>query len=59
MDYGPRALTQLNEQSHETFESSTAVTEFMQQLLEQEREITVERDEVARNVKISKSKLSG
>ncbi|EKT57887.1 chromosome partition protein MukB [Providencia rettgeri] len=41
------ALTQLNEQSHETFESSTAVTEFMQQLLEQEREITVERDEVA------------
>ncbi|EPL6455289.1 chromosome partition protein MukB [Providencia rettgeri] len=41
------ALTQLNEQSNETFDSSTAVTEFMQQLLEQEREITVERDEVA------------
>ncbi|WP_272680735.1 chromosome partition protein MukB [Providencia sp. PROV129] len=41
------ALTQLNEQSSEAFDSSTAVTEFMQQLLEQEREITVERDEVA------------
>ncbi|EJD6672325.1 chromosome partition protein MukB [Providencia rettgeri] len=41
------ALTQLNEQSGEVFASSTAVTEFMQQLLEQEREITVERDEIA------------
>ncbi|EML1935436.1 chromosome partition protein MukB [Providencia vermicola] len=41
------ALTQLNEQSGESFESSSAVTEYMQQLLEQEREITVERDEVA------------
>ncbi|ELZ5938846.1 chromosome partition protein MukB [Providencia stuartii] len=41
------ALIQLNEQSGESFESSSAVTEYMQQLLEQEREITVERDEVA------------
>ncbi|UQZ10965.1 chromosome partition protein MukB [Providencia stuartii] len=41
------ALTQLNEQAKQSFESSGAVTEYMQQLLEQEREITVERDEVA------------
>lgn len=41
------ALAQLNEQAKQSFESSGAVTEYMQQLLEQEREITVERDEVA------------
>uniref|UniRef100_K8WCV2 Cell division protein MukB n=1 Tax=Providencia sneebia DSM 19967 TaxID=1141660 RepID=K8WCV2_9GAMM len=41
------ALTQLNEQSGECFESSSAVTEYMQQLLEEERETTVERDEIA------------
>ncbi|WP_039469040.1 chromosome partition protein MukB, partial [Pectobacterium brasiliense] len=37
-------LTQLSEQSGETFEDSRQVTEFMQQLLERERETTVERD---------------
>ncbi|MDX7991442.1 chromosome partition protein MukB [Xenorhabdus littoralis] len=41
------ALSQLCELSNETFESSHDVTEYMQQLLEQEREITVERDDVA------------
>ncbi|WDG00680.1 chromosome partition protein MukB [Pectobacterium carotovorum subsp. carotovorum] len=40
-------LTQLSEQSGETFEDSRQVTEFMQQLLERERETTVERDDVA------------
>ncbi|MFZ3389208.1 chromosome partition protein MukB [Buttiauxella gaviniae] len=40
------SLTQLCEQSHEQFESSQQVTEYMQQLLEREREVTVERDEV-------------
>ncbi|QTL38665.1 chromosome partition protein MukB [Xenorhabdus budapestensis] len=40
-------LNQLSEQSGETFESGNDVTEYMQQLLEQEREITVERDDVA------------
>ncbi|PVZ86178.1 chromosome partition protein MukB [Serratia sp. S1B] len=41
------ALHQLGEQSGETFEDSQQVTEHMQQLLERERETTVERDEVA------------
>ncbi|WP_323116504.1 hypothetical protein, partial [Klebsiella variicola] len=41
------ALTQLCEQSHETFTSANDVTEYMQQLLEREREVTVERDEIA------------
>ncbi|MDC9819670.1 chromosome partition protein MukB [Pectobacterium polonicum] len=40
-------LTQLSEQSGETFEESRQVTEFMQQLLERERETTVERDDIA------------
>ncbi|WP_174868248.1 chromosome partition protein MukB [Pectobacterium polaris] len=40
-------LTQLSEQSGETFEDSRQVTEFMQQLLERERETTVERDNIA------------
>ncbi|MBJ7220564.1 MULTISPECIES: chromosome partition protein MukB [unclassified Brenneria] len=40
-------LTQLSEQSGETFEDSRQVTEYMQQLLERERETTVERDEIA------------
>ncbi|MEL4885618.1 chromosome partition protein MukB [Pectobacterium betavasculorum] len=40
-------LTQLSEQSVETFEDSRQVTEFMQQLLERERETTVERDDIA------------
>ncbi|QHQ21629.1 chromosome partition protein MukB [Pectobacterium brasiliense] len=40
-------LTQLSEQSCETFEDSRQVTEFMQQLLERERETTVERDDIA------------
>ncbi|MFJ5334545.1 chromosome partition protein MukB [Pectobacterium sp. CHL-2024] len=40
-------LTQLSEQSGETFEDSRQVTEFMQQLLERERETTVERDDIA------------
>ncbi|KGA34363.1 cell division protein MukB [Pectobacterium brasiliense] len=40
-------LTQLSEQSGETFEDSRQVTEFMQQLLERERETTVERDDLA------------
>ncbi|MCI4202793.1 chromosome partition protein MukB [Dickeya dianthicola] len=41
------ALTQLGEQSGENFADSQQVTEFMQQLLERERETTVERDSVA------------
>ena len=41
------ALDQLAAQSGESLESSTQVTEYMQQLLESERETTVERDEVA------------
>ncbi|MEE3662695.1 chromosome partition protein MukB [Brenneria sp. g21c3] len=41
------ALTQLSEQSGETFEDGRQVTEYMQQLLELEREKTVERDEIA------------
>ena len=41
------ALDQLATQSGESLESSTQVTEYMQQLLESERETTVERDEVA------------
>ncbi|BES84682.1 chromosome partition protein MukB [Pectobacterium araliae] len=40
-------LTQLSEQSGETFEDSRQVTEFMQQLLERERETSVERDDIA------------
>ncbi|RAT18018.1 cell division protein MukB [Lonsdalea populi] len=40
-------LSQLSEQSGENFEDSRQVTECMQQLLERERETTVERDEVA------------
>ncbi|MEH2920230.1 chromosome partition protein MukB [Samsonia erythrinae] len=40
-------LTQLSEQSGETFEDGRQVTEYMQQLLERERETTVERDEIA------------
>ncbi|MDG0796455.1 chromosome partition protein MukB [Pectobacterium punjabense] len=40
-------LTQLSEQSGKTFEESRQVTEFMQQLLERERETTVERDDIA------------
>ncbi|MEX2942361.1 MAG: chromosome partition protein MukB [Pseudomonadota bacterium] len=41
------SLTQLSEQSGEAFEDGQQVTEYMQQLLERERETTVERDEVA------------
>ncbi|MEA9390660.1 chromosome partition protein MukB [Acerihabitans sp. TG2] len=41
------ALTLLGEQSGEILESGSQVTEVMQQLLEHERETTVERDEVA------------
>ncbi len=41
------ALTQLSEQSGTTFADGQAVTEHLQQLLEREREITVERDDVA------------
>ncbi|MCL2900004.1 chromosome partition protein MukB [Brenneria tiliae] len=41
------ALTQLSEQSGETFEDSRQITEYMQQLLERERETSVERDELA------------
>lgn len=40
------SLSQLSEQSGETFESSQDVTEYLQQLLEREREAIVERDEV-------------
>lgn len=40
-------LTQLGEQTGQSLESSQQVTEFMQQLLERERETTVERDEVS------------
>lgn len=41
------ALSQLSEQSGEALEDSRQVTEYMQQLLERERETTVERDEIA------------
>ncbi|RLM08525.1 cell division protein MukB [Gibbsiella quercinecans] len=41
------ALSQLSEQSGEALEDSQQVTEYMQQLLERERETTVERDDVA------------
>jgi len=40
-------LTQLSEQAGQPLESSQQVTTFMQQLLERERETTVERDEIA------------
>ncbi len=40
-------LTQLSEQTGQALTSSQDVTEYMQQLLERERETTVERDEVA------------
>ncbi|MGG6176412.1 chromosome partition protein MukB [Pantoea allii] len=40
-------LTQLSEQTGQELASSQDVTEYMQQLLERERETTVERDEVA------------
>ncbi|MDI9764878.1 hypothetical protein, partial [Morganella morganii] len=41
------ALTQLCEQSHVTFTSATDVTAHLQQLLERQRYVTVERDEIA------------
>jgi chromosome partition protein MukB len=40
-------LTQLSEQTGQELTSSQQITEFMQQLLERERETTVERDNVA------------
>ena len=40
-------LSQLREQTGEGLENSQQITEFMQQLLERERETTVERDEVS------------
>jgi len=40
-------LTQLSEQTGQQLSSSQQITEYMQQLLERERETTVERDEVA------------
>lgn len=40
-------LTQLSEQTGQDLANSQDVTEYMQQLLERERETTVERDEVA------------
>ncbi|MDZ7278878.1 chromosome partition protein MukB [Pantoea eucrina] len=40
-------LTQLSEQTGQSLTSSQHITEFMQQLLERERETTVERDEIA------------
>nr|VUD28312.1 Chromosome partition protein MukB [Raoultella sp. NCTC 9187] len=40
------SLSQLCEQSGQQFESSQDVTEYLQQLLEREREAIVERDEV-------------
>ncbi|MEG3134155.1 chromosome partition protein MukB [Rouxiella sp. T17] len=49
------ALSQLSEQTKEPLETSQQVTEYMQQLLESERETTVERDDVAaRKRKIEK-----
>ncbi len=41
------ALSQLSEQAAEEFVNGQEVTEFMQQLLEREREFTVERDEIS------------
>ncbi|MCS3430759.1 chromosome partition protein MukB [Klebsiella sp. BIGb0407] len=46
------SLNQLCEQSHEEFETSQQVTEYMQQLLELERESTVERDEVGNSKRL-------
>lgn len=40
------SLNQISEQSGETFSSGAEVTGYLQQLLEREREATVERDEV-------------
>ncbi|MDI9222914.1 chromosome partition protein MukB [Pantoea sp. EA-12] len=40
-------LTQLSEQTGQALTNSQQITEFMQQLLERERETTVERDDVA------------
>jgi chromosome partition protein MukB len=52
------SLNQLCEQSGEQFESSQEVTEYLQQLLEREREAIVERDEVGARKRASTKKLS-
>lgn len=44
---GQDALSQLSEQTQQYFSDGHEVTEYMQQLLEREREITVDRDEIA------------
>lgn len=51
-------LTQLGEQTGQSLESSQQVTEFMQQLLERERETTVERDEVSARKRDVEKKLN-
>ncbi|MEI7233364.1 chromosome partition protein MukB [Pectobacterium carotovorum] len=50
-------LTQLSEQSGETFEDSRQVTEFMQQLLERERETTVERDDISARKRLIETQI--
>ncbi|WP_416260452.1 chromosome partition protein MukB [Gibbsiella quercinecans] len=51
------ALSQLSEQSGEALEDSQQVTEYMQQLLERERETTVERDEVAARKRTAEAQI--
>lgn len=51
------ALTALEEQSGATLESGSQVTEYMQQLLEREREATVERDEVAGRKRVLEERI--
>ncbi|WP_279027304.1 chromosome partition protein MukB [Gibbsiella quercinecans] len=51
------ALSQLSEQSGEALEDSQQVTEYMQQLLERERETTVERDEVAARKRAAEAQI--
>ncbi|WP_034950353.1 chromosome partition protein MukB [Erwinia oleae] len=58
---GQEILIQLREQTDRPLENSQQVTEFMQQLLERERETTVERDEVStrkRDVEAQIARLS-
>jgi chromosome partition protein MukB len=52
------SLNQLCEQSGEQFESGQEVTEYLQQLLEREREAIVERDEVGARKRASTKKSS-
>ncbi|RRN02609.1 chromosome partition protein MukB [Bibersteinia trehalosi] len=52
------ALNRLQEQCHETFENSQAVMQFMQNTLSREREMTLERDELARREQLLEEQIS-